>query len=418
MRYHKGDVLKIPVVGETMFVWKLDNVPVVESYELAMVLGYAQHHSLRKQLFRDWDGEMEKGTDYWFVQNEADMRGFEDAWDDKCLKENMKRSLRGTKPTSTDRGYVFFSGSGIKKILSRSTKENADLLREDVELRSYFKWGSQAQLGLNLGTPEPTPEPAPEPAPEPLVFPLSAEHLEFQDRKFRYEVMQTLLEQLHTYKDHYIRELAILAAEDVLEKDLSRFRDYFSDPAVNLGSQVESTESIDGMVGGFQTLVEFAKTAGIPTEASSKARNVKHKISGPVFRENEFYSLTAIGQKAGGYSPSTAGAAANLVAGRMGHTPEAIRKRHLSFNQLPILPDSNGRLRRMFRFNKEFSNKVIHELRNNPAFKPVQTDSTGSSSNPGPDFEPEEWFSRGANDHPNLTEPLDLDDQSGENTKT
>ena len=72
--------------------------------------------------------------------------------------------------------------------------------------------------------------------------------------------------------------------------------------------------------------------------------------------------------------------AADVVAGRHGYTGKQIRTTLTPFNNLPMLPDTTtGKLRRMYRFDKEFSNEVIVELRTNARFKPEDTPSLGAT---------------------------------------
>ncbi len=96
--------------------------------------------------------------------------------------------------------------------------------------------------------------------------------------------------------------------------------------------------------------------------------------SGPLFLEEDYYSMTRIGEKAGGYSAKQAGAAVSLVGRRHGYRPYDLRNCGLPVNQILMRPDSStGKERKMVRFNKDFANEVVLELRNNPEFEPAFT---------------------------------------------
>jgi hypothetical protein len=93
--------------------------------------------------------------------------------------------------------------------------------------------------------------------------------------------------------------------------------------------------------------------------------------SGPIFTHEDYYSMTRIGELAGGYTARQAGLAANIVAARINFTAEQIRTEQLPINQIVMRPDStSGKKRQMVRFCKSFANEVVHELRTNVAFEP------------------------------------------------
>ena len=177
------------------------------------------------------------------------------------------------------------------------------------------------------------------------------------ERQRKYEVVQQLLHNLNDHQDLVLRELAIEAAELVLGHRLDRVR-----------------EKILGQ-----------KPKAPPPQ----------KTDGPLFKEEGWIGCKQIGLLAGNYSAENAGRAATLVASRWGFSKEDIRKKQLPFNNLIEAPDTNGRLRPQFRFNRAFSNEVVIELRSNDTFAPKKTPSA------------EAVLERGGS-LPNLSKPLDF----------
>jgi hypothetical protein len=327
-----GTVVKLKTLRHRMLIWQIGSEPTVESYQLSQLLGYKQSSSLRKQTLTDWKDWMIGGTDYIMVHDEKEMRWY----------EKTQFALLGDMPVPVEpsRGYLMFTGAGVAKVMERTTKANAPAFVEDTK-----------HIFSEL---DDTPKP----------------EIKAEDRKFHYEVLQTLLKQLQEFKEPAMREVAITAAEAATGKDFSDLR------------------------------ATFQVKAPAPAPAPPKAAAVKLTITvspdpAPLFIEDGFYSLKAIGEKAGGYSPGTAGKAANIIAEQMGYSAEQIRRDQLSFNQLPVLRDTNGNLRQMFRFGKEFSNSAIRELRANEKFRPTPVATVSA-------------FSEGAERHVSLTAPLDL----------
>jgi len=334
-------VVKLESLRNQMLLWQIGGYQTIESYQLSELLGYKQWSSLRKQTLTDWKNWMVEGIDYIMVHDEKEMR-----WYEKAGFALLSRPLVHVSPS---RGYLFFTGVGVGKVLERTTKVAAPAFRADTQ-----------EVVWEIGSVRVAPKPAP---------------LSSEDRKYQYEVLQTLLSQLKEFSDPAMREVAIAAAEAATGKDFSNLRQ----------TQVRSApESV-------ATVVQAPKP--VPTVVP-KVRSFYETVA-PLFEDEGFYSLKAIGEKAGGYSSNTAGKAANLVAGRMGYTADQIRRTQLSFNQLPVLRDTNGNPRQMFRFGKEFSNGVVKELRTNTKFRP--TPAVPFSS-----------FSEGAGQHVSLTAPLNL----------
>jgi hypothetical protein len=333
-----GKVVNLKALRDSMFVWNIHNSPTIESYELSRILGYVQWSSLRKQILTDWEYELVAGDDYYLVHDSVTLRSYEAG-----VVASGHLSGRAQAPVKSERGYLFITGVGLKKILSKSTKTNVHAFRADVkdtfiEVDTNYEFVDTDDFAVDISTVRE------QPAPKPTEF--------LADRKFNYEVLQTLLKQLQEMTDPVMREIAIAAAEEATGRDFTHLR---QPKTVSTPSPV------------------------MPTPVFSEPKLVVERdplpplriTSGPMFDEEGFYSLKAIGAKAGGYSPNTAGKAANVVAGRMGYSPEQIRRTQLSFNDLPVLKDTNGRPRQMFRFAKNFSNEVVMELRINSRFQPT-----------------------------------------------
>lgn len=366
-----GKVVNLKSLRNSILVWDVHGEPTIESYELSEVLGYAQYGSLRKQILTDWEEIMQAGDDYLLVHDSVPIRQYEAFWDQSHRSGATNKPARA--PVLPKRGYLFVTGAGLQKILERTTKKNAKAFSEEAvsvfhELDSEYEFVAPDDLALDISNvPTGTFEPEPlgtewRPTPSTTEPKASA-----QDLKFNYEVMQTLLKQLQEFDDPAMRELALVAAEDVTGKDFSHLRQPKKKPE--------------------------------PTETASTKVPPRLQNKGPLFTKEGFYSLKAIGNKAGGYASGTAGKAANIVAKRMGYDPQDIRRKQLSFNELPILRDANGRPRQMFRFGKEFSNAVVKELRTNERFHPTPVSERVPS------------FSSRAQEYANLTTPLALDDE-------
>jgi hypothetical protein len=329
-----GKVVNLKALRDRMFVWNIHNSPTIESYELSRILGYVQWGSLRKQILTDWEDWLVDGEDYYLTHDSVTLRKYEAG-----VVASGHQIVGALIPVKSERGYLFITGTGLKKILSKSTKKNVHAFRADVksvfvEVDANYEFVASDDFAVDSSTVRAQPVPKP-------VEPTA------EERKYNYDVLQTLLKQLQEFEDPAMREIAIAAAEAATGKDFTSIRQTFL----------------------VQTL--FAPKRVEPKLVEPDPLPPLRIASGPVFTEEGFYSPTAIGDKAGGYSPGTAGKAANVVAERMGYSPEKIRRTQLSFNDLPVLKDTNGRPRQMFRFAKNFSNEVVMELRINPRFQPT-----------------------------------------------
>ena len=220
-------------------------------------------------------------------------------------------------------------------------------------------------------------EPQLKPSGQPLELHVPPSRASKEDRMFEYEVMQKLLEQLERIEDPQLRGLAITAAETALGRQLQDLR----------GEDVKTSDGIKAQLPAVVTL---------PTLPSRPTPD------GPFFTEDEFYSMTRIGQMAGGYTAKTAGVAADHIAKRLGFSRDQIREEQLAINQIAMRPDSStGKKRRMVRFSRSFANKVIVELRTNTELEPTLTQGIPTLS----------AFSGGPTTHPLLSRgPFDEDD--------
>lgn len=151
-------------------------------------------------------------------------------------------------------------------------------------------------------------------------------------RKFKYDIYQKLIQQLMSTQDVRIIQLAIQAAEIGLNRSLLELRASYLAPP---------------------------KYKTRPSQ-------------GPFFTEEGYYSFSEIGELAGGYSPTTAGRAADIVADRCyGHDHYTIRNVTVPYNKISKRSfTSNKNQDNWALFNKFFANLVVIELRSNPSFAP------------------------------------------------
>jgi len=314
-------------------------MPLFESYEIARLLGYTQAGSLRKQTLSGWQSHMLPDEHYVMIYEEAVLRKYE-----REHEEAGNGTLKAVKPT---RGRLFFTPDGMLRVLNRTSKPSEEL-RSALMGEGYFRNVREPVVVKD----EPLRVPANKtPAPPPL--PRSKE-----DRMFEYRIMQKLLEQLERLEEPQLRGLAITAAETALGRKLEDLRAP-SNFSVHPGGplHLQTTTPHPGVVN--------LETAPKPRRPSP---------DGPFFTDDEFYSMTRIGQMAGGYTAKTAGVAADTVAKRLGYTHDQIRNDQLPINQIAMRPDSStGKKRQMVRFSTAFANKVIVELRVNPALEPTLT---------------------------------------------
>lgn len=315
----------IRIDGAKLLVHQHAEQNVVEAYELALFLGYAQQHLLRKQVLTDWKRHFRRGKDYLLVTREKDIRAYE-----LELETRLKRSVRPMKPA---RGRVFLLPDGLRQVLERSSKERAAKLLATLERKQL--------VPKYLDEPPRKPQKAPEPhreAPSIVRRRLpDAEDL-LERRRQDYDVMQKLLEQLRELDDPALELLAVEAAEIMLGRSLGDLRERLA------------TKSAAGRRG---------------------SRAWSPRSRGPLFGEERFYSLTQIGNKAG-YSAKAAGQAANLVGVRWGFEPHQLREDDLWFTLHRTWEDEGGREHELVSFHRKFSNEVLDELRSNDQFRPLK----------------------------------------------
>lgn len=323
----------IPVGARKLCVFRLKgrNYDLFESYEVSDLLGYKQHSSLRKQTLTDWKGLLDELADFVVIRNPEVLQSYDELYARVHAVE--------LKPVHPTRGRLFFTLDGLVKVLRKTSKPTSEL---EAALRNKYD-------GVNWN-PDVKTTSTPSPAPQSL-----------EDRKFEYEVVQTLIQQLERLQNPQLRSLAITAAETALGRRLDEVRT--GEALNNVFTATASTPRREPV----------KPTLEVTTTTTHPARVV---VDGPTFTKNDFYSMTRIGEKAGGYSAKQAGQAADIVAKRFGYTREQIRNEELPINQLAMRPDTTtGRKRQMVRFHTKFANQVVLELRQNPDFVPEFTPS-------------------------------------------
>jgi hypothetical protein len=312
-------------------IWMRDSEPHLESQHLARTLGYVQPGSIRKQVMSDWEEEFLHDEDFVIIKDEE---GEEEL---RAYEAFEVLHFGSCKPAKLARGRMFLTPSGIRKVLKKSTKSTKEF--------EMFLEGHVFCEGLVELTPDPGLFSLEDMRKTMPVFQqfeeasstseVSSPSSQQGDSKTKYEVIQKLLHNLKEHEEPSLRELAIEGAELMLERRLDDIRKKF------LGQ---------------------VKPSPPPK-----------KTEGPLFEEEGWYGCKQIGEMAGGYSSTTAGKAATAVGERWGYSSTKIRKTQLPFNKLVEAPDTNGRLRPQFRFNRAFSNEVILELRSNTHLTPVPT---------------------------------------------
>lgn len=323
--------------------------PYLEAYHLAWLLNYSQQHSVRKQVMKGWGRDFEEGVDFRLVHEEDLLRAYE------AEHRELIGPIRAIKAA---RGRMFLTPSGFKKVL-RHTSKKSDWLERTVA--PHF------------------------PAPEARARAEDVEETggavsdDVLERQRQYVILETLFDHLMHTSDSGLRKLAVLNAELGVGRKLPDIRELvLKEPrAAALVRELPQPEPAADYIASHPVsqgrgLASFGDLPGI------------------------YYGLKQIGEKAGGYSAVQAGKAADVVAAKRGHTHDDIRKKKLPFNELPDLPDNtSGKLRKMYRFNAEFSNAVIGLLRMSPVFKPLTPQDLGP-------------FSEGGENLPNLSRgPLD-----------
>jgi hypothetical protein len=370
--------------GEQLPVWYTEDRRYwVESRTLSQLLGYVQVGSLRKQVLHDWTDELNKLDDYYLEHDGARIRDWEAG----------TQHILDAKPIKPARGLLFFSSSGLLKILGKSTKERASRLLhlfETGELNLYFP----ADV---LGAPPPQQlQESSEMLPpldthEQLELDLEAsEELEGPgikeaDRFFQYEVLQRLIGQLQELEIPALQVLAIEAAEIALDRNLGDLRQQLGFPLISSSSTLRPNHEHSGdpaAAAFFEDLVNIdipdeEVIRLLEQEGTTPPPLVMSTPEGPRFTSPSYNSLSRIGAMAGGYSAKTAGVAADLVAKTYGFSHDDIRKKQLHINQLVMLPDRRGKPRQMYRFSRDFSNKVVLELRTNSALLPERPKAEG-----------------------------------------
>jgi len=333
--------------------------PLFAAREIAEHLDYVQHGSLRKQTLTDWQPDFVSMQDYFLYTTEMAIRPYE--------RQYEKITGRSLTPAKPERGRLFFTVRGLLKVFDRTTKDHKELLKalqkigiitpQDLSKHTEPpKAKKLPQKKVRVFSPPPPSvdaavkaaiTPAPDPAP-----------VTQKQRQFEYEVLQKLLRQLSnpSYQEPTLRRLAVYAAETALGRSLQDVVDTSAEPV----KAVKQEEQ--GVI-----LPPKAQTRRAPAPQSARPP------VGPYFELDEYYSLSRIGEKAGGYSSVNAGKAADIVGAKLGYTREDLRTKSLPINEIKLRPDTTtGKKRQMVRFNKKFANAVVLELRKNNLFQPMR----------------------------------------------
>lgn len=327
-------------IGESkLLVFTLPWGNVVEANELCVLLGYTEPTRLRRQIDKDWQTQFKHGVEIQEVHEYKWVKKYEGLYIDKVAGGDRS----AITPVTGKKGRVFLSPAGVKKVLDKTAhKAQAEVIEEALTKANFFEMPRVAA---------PAPPPKIEEEAKPLLHwqlePQKPERTLLETRQHTYDVMQKLITQLVELQDDDLRLLAIEAAEIAIGRRFPDLRAKYQTATSKTTQQPQPTP------------------APKPVPAAAVVTP-----GGPRFMTEGFYSCKQIGEMAGGYSPKAAGEAATIVGRRWGHTSEEIRTQQLPFNELPILPDTHGKPRKMFRFNRKFSNEVVTELRNNPGFKP------------------------------------------------
>ena len=317
----------LQIHNSNLVVFQATGVPLFESYEVTRLLGYKQAGSLRKQALASWKDQFQLDTHYVMVHDEDLLRLYE--------KEHQDAGNGALFPVKTTRGRLFFTSTGMSEVLRRTSKP-AEEFRLALIQDGYLKDVRESGFLRDRTTPRSPPR---------------------ETRIFEYEVIQKLIEQLERLDEPQLRGLAITAAEIALDRKLEEIR---------LGESVRHT---------FQGLKQaHPKPPPKPPPKPVILQEDGDTPVGPILIQEDYYSMTFIGTLAGGYTAKTVGVAVDMVAARLGYTHDQIRNEKLPINQLQMRPDSStGKKRQMARFTKEFSNRVLAELRSNPTLEPTLT---------------------------------------------
>lgn len=337
----------ITVHGKRVLLFDLDGQMLLESYEIARVLGYKQQSSLRKQVLKDWTSRFQETWDYVLYRVDPTNLLSREHPEQTHLPmhvlekyETQYEEMTGKKPPAVkpERGRLFFTPKGIQLVLLHSSKPGRAELRDQLVNAGFLNNSASLSKADQVLDPETNAKPIL----VPLKVSSKSEKPEISklDRMFQYEVLQTLIGQLERNTDPALRGLAVSAAELALGRPLDELRKMRE-----------------------------------PTKRSSSTTTPRLSTEGPLFTVEGYYSMTRIGEKAGGYDARTTGLAVNVIAARRGYSKEQVREQVFSFNQIEMRPDNTtGKERRMVRFNKEFANEVIKELRANPQLHPIKRD--------------------------------------------
>jgi hypothetical protein len=389
--------------GSKLIIFPLEGQDTLESQNLAVALEYVQRDSVRKMLTVDWSDQFREGTEYVIVRDPAVIKEFERDYADILGLEHGE-----SKPARAARGRLFLLEPGVKKLLEHCSRpgveavrlalakvfasfrapdlepidplvgqlqREASLDRDQIESQAIAIERLQNELGQASRLRSTVDLP---PANQFQIEEVSSPTTSLEDRRFRYNALQTLLQQLGSLERPELRLLALEAAEVALDRSLPLIQRMLQDPgdrtrALEAGSDhpvIAATPGAQGS-GGVSAADPIVSTTPAVARAGGLMSSPRTSLEGPRFHGQGWHSLTQIGEKAGGYSARTAGLAADVVASRMGLSRAQIRHASLNFNRMVKVRDTTrGKPRDVAHFNTDFSNDVIDELRRNPEFTP------------------------------------------------
>lgn len=234
--------LVITLDGQSLFIDHNEAVGFfVEVTDLALFLGYTQPGAIKKQILGDWKFRFQKADDF-FIQKNI---GIIVLWEQRRLNQNYPTLLplaqRSKDRKTSDDTRMYLTEKGFRRVLQLTSKPLGPKLCLAMAKHSpVFRAPDLPEDLLQEPVLEfPPLEAAQEPPQkEPAV-------LSLEERKFRFEVIRTLLTQLKELKgsglfmemrNQPLLELALEAAETALGQSLPAIRAWCFTPPLHQGT--------------------------------------------------------------------------------------------------------------------------------------------------------------------------------------
>ena len=150
----------LKIKNYSLVVFKVTDVPMFESNEVARLLGYKQAGSLRKQTLSDWKEHFVEGVHYGMVHEERHLRRYEEEH-----QEVGNGTLKAVKST---RGRLFFTPGGMLRVLNRTSKPSEEL-RSALMREGYFRNVREVMVVKDEPKVEPSTQPLVPAAPPPTL---------------------------------------------------------------------------------------------------------------------------------------------------------------------------------------------------------------------------------------------------------